>query len=119
MGRYPPTVLTEARNSKNPSDCDFDLNLLDFCVHRGVGTAVATFPGTGAERFLDDGLDGPGTPPAFRAASKTSVDLLGRTPQVVCCGHGRADVVIGQYVTGTNDHENGTRLRYAMTGGYC
>jgi hypothetical protein len=94
----------------NPSDCDFSLNLLDFCVHRGVRTPIATFPGTGAERFLDDGLDGPGTSPAFRAASETSVDLLGRTSQIVRCGHGGADVVIGQHVTGTNNHENEPKL---------
>jgi hypothetical protein len=101
------------------SDGDFSLDMLDFPVHCGVRTPGATFPGTGAERFRDDRLDGPGTSPAFRTASEASINLLGRTRQVVCCGHGRADVVIGQYVTGTNDHENGTRLRYAMTGGYC
>ena len=101
------------------SDRDFSLNLLDFCVHFGMRTLGTTLPGTGAERFLDDRLDGPGTSSAFRTASEASINLLGRTRQVICCGHGRADVVIGQYVTGTNDHENGTRLRYAITGGYC
>jgi hypothetical protein len=78
-----------------------------------VRTTVATSPGASAERFLDDGLDGPGTPPAFRAASKTSVNLLRRAPQGVGCGHGGANVVIGQHVTGTHNHENGTQLPYA------
>lgn len=67
----------ERNPREDPSEGDFDLNLLDFCVHCGVGTPVATFPSTGAERFLDDSLDGPGTSPTFRAAPKTSVNLFG------------------------------------------
>ncbi len=103
----------------DPSDGDFGLDALDFRMHRGVRTPVTTFPGTGAERFLDDGLDGPGTSPAFSAASETSVNLLRRTPQVVCCGHGGADVVIGQHVTGTNDHETEPNCDTRTRAGYC
>lgn len=100
------------------SKSDFGMNLFDFCLRRRVRTPVATSPGAGAERFLDDGLDGPGTPPAFRAASETSVNLLGRAPQIVCCGHGGADVVIGQHVTRTHNHENEPNYD-TRTGRYC
>jgi hypothetical protein len=81
------------------------LNLLDFCVHCGVGTPFATFPGTSAQRFLDDGSDRSGTSTAFGTASETSVDLPGRATQVVRCCYGGANIVIGQHVTGTNNHK--------------
>jgi hypothetical protein len=84
---------------------DFGLNSLDFCMHCGVRTPFATLPRTGAERFLDDGSDRSGTSTAFGTASKTSVDLSGRAPQVIRCGYGGANIVIGQHVTGTNNHK--------------
>jgi hypothetical protein len=70
-----------------------------------VRTPFATLPRTGAERFLDDGSDRSGTSTAFGTASKTSVDLSGRAPQVIRCGYGGANIVIGQHVTGTNNHK--------------
>ena len=73
------------------------------------GAAGAVFPRTGAERFRDNRLDGPGTSAAFGTASEAPVNLLRGARQIFCCGDGCANVVIGQHVTGTNDHENGTR----------
>ena len=88
----------------------------DFSVNSGMRATGAAFPRTGAQRFGDDLLDGPCAAPAFGAAPEASVNLLGRTRQVVRCGDGRADVVIGQYVAGTNDHKNWrARLRCADT----
>ena len=73
------------------------------------GAAGAAFPRTVAERFPDNRLDGPGTSAAFGTASEAPVNLLRGARQIFCCGDGCANVVIGQHVTGTNDHENGTR----------
>jgi hypothetical protein len=91
-----------ARN--RASGCNIGLNLLNLRVFARVRTTHATFPSAGAEGFGDDLLDGPGTATAFSTAAETAVNLLGRTRQLVRGGHGGADVVIGQYVTGTDDH---------------
>jgi hypothetical protein len=73
------------------------------------GADGAAFPRTVVERFPDNRLDGPGTSAAFGTASEAPVNLLRGARQIFCCGDGCANVVIGQHVTGTNDHENGTR----------
>jgi hypothetical protein len=72
-----------------------------------MGTAGAARLGAGAKRFVDDGLDSPGTAATFGATAETSVDLLGMAHGVVGLGDGGADIVIAQYVTGTNDHGSG------------
>ncbi|MGY4231348.1 hypothetical protein ACVIIW_000295 [Bradyrhizobium sp. USDA 4449] len=71
---------------------------------RATGTARS---GAGAERFVDDRLDGAGAPAALGAAAETSIDLLGMTHSIIGLGDGGADVVIAQHVTGTNDHGSG------------
>jgi hypothetical protein len=63
--------------------------------------------GTGAQRFLDDGLDGPRTAAAFGTATETSVDLLGIAGKAFRAAYRAADIVVGQDVAGTNDHEKG------------
>ncbi|MGC0388635.1 hypothetical protein ACVIU7_004040 [Bradyrhizobium liaoningense] len=72
-----------------------------------MGTARAARLGAGAKRFVDDGLDGPGTAAAFGATAETPIDLLGMAHGVVRLGDGGADVLITQHVTGTNDHGSG------------
>ena len=62
-------------------------------------------PGAGAERLVDDALDGAGATAAFGAATETAVDLLGVPWKLVRSVDGMADVVVAQDVTGTNDHE--------------
>ncbi len=52
--------------------------------------------------LVHDFLDGAGTTAALSAAAEAAVDLPGSARQIL--GHGIADVVVGQDVTGTNDH---------------
>ncbi|SPP93645.1 conserved protein of unknown function [Bradyrhizobium vignae] len=70
-------------------------------------TAGATGLGAGAEGFVDDRLDGPGTATAFGTTAEASVDLLGMAHGVLGLGDGGADIIIAQHVTGTNDHGSG------------
>jgi hypothetical protein len=72
---------------------------------RAAGTAGF---GAGAERLVDDGLDGPRAATAFGAATKAAIDLLGIARQIIRGADGAADIVIGQDVTGANNHSNGS-----------
>jgi hypothetical protein len=72
-----------------------------------VRAAGAAGRGTGAKRFVDNGLDRPSAAAAFGATAETPIDLLGMAHSVVGLGDGGADVVIAQHVTGTNDHGSG------------
>jgi len=72
-----------------------------------VRAARAAGLGAGAERLVDDRLDGTGTTAAFGAAAEAAVNLLGMTREIRCCVNGIADVMVAQNVTGTNDHEVG------------
>jgi hypothetical protein len=82
-------------------------------VERFVGTGLAVRAaraaglGAGAERFVDDGLDGACATAAFGAAAEASVNLLWIARQVRGYIDGTADIMVAQDVTGTNDHENG------------
>jgi hypothetical protein len=77
-------------------------------MRRGMAMVVratdAAGLGTGAERLINDGLDGPRTPTALGAAAETAVQLLGVTWKVFRTLDGTADVVVAKYVAGTNDH---------------
>src|SRR3954462_1820980 len=48
-----------------------------------VRAAGAAGRGTGAERFVDNGLDRPGAAAAFGATAETSIDLFGMAHGVV------------------------------------
>jgi len=61
-------------------------------------------PGTGAERFVDNALDGTGAAAAFGATTEAAIKLLGASRKVVCRIHSVADVVIAKDVAGTDDH---------------
>ena len=63
--------------TQESSNDDFGLTGIYFRMRYGVRTTVTAVSGTGSQRFLDDGFDGPGASPAFRAAPQTSVNLLG------------------------------------------
>jgi hypothetical protein len=71
---------------------------------RTTGTARL---GAGAERLVNDGLDGARASSALGAATETAVDLLGTAGKVFGRRDGTADVVVAQDVTGTNNHEIG------------
>ena len=76
-------------------------------VRLAVGTAGAAGLGAGAERFLDQGLDGARATAALGATAETSIDLLGIAGKVFRYTYRVADIVVGQDVTGTNNHEMG------------
>jgi hypothetical protein len=91
-------------------------------VNRLVGPIVAVRTagtarlGTGAEGFVDNGLDGARAAAAFGAATEASVNLLWIARQVRSCqgncqvrscNYGTADIMVAKDVTGTNNHENG------------
>jgi hypothetical protein len=69
--------------------------------------------GAGTESFVDDGLDGTGTTAAFRATTEAAVNLLGIARQILRGADGAADIVVGQDVTGADNHTNGTAHRKA------
>ena len=85
---------------------DIGPDAFDRGVRCGMRTPFAAFAGAGAKCFGDDLLDGPGASAAFGATAEAAIDLLGRARHFIGGGHGGADVVIGQYVAGTDDHEN-------------
>jgi len=82
-------------------------------VRLGVGMSLrlamratrTTGLGAGSESFVDDGLDGAGATAAFGAAAQATVDLLGITRQIFRGADGAADIVVGNDIAGTNDHE--------------
>ena len=61
---------------------------------RGVG------PG---QRLIHDPPDGACAPPALRAAAETAIDFAA-SPCRIVAGQRRANVLIGQHVTGADDH---------------
>ena len=69
--------------------------------------------GASAQSFVDDGLDGARAAAAFGAAAEATVDLLGIPGKVFRAIDRTADIVVGQDVTGANNHEtrgsSGTR----------
>jgi hypothetical protein len=70
-----------------------------------VRAAGAAFLDTGAEGFVDDGLDGARTPAAFGAAAEATVNLFRIARQVRGCAYGISDIVVAQNVAGTDNHE--------------
>ena len=82
---------------------------MDVCVSLGpaVRAARMTGYGAGAERLVDDGLDGARAATAFGAAAEAAVDLLGIARKVFRGVDGIAHVMVAEDVAGTNNHENG------------
>ena len=69
-----------------------------------VRTAGAAGLGAGAQRLVDDGLDGARATAALGAAAETTVNLLGVTGKMLRTLDGTADIVVAKHVTGTDDH---------------
>jgi len=69
-----------------------------------VRATGATDPGAGAERILDDGLDGARAAAAFGAAAEAAVKLLGAAGKILRGLDGTADIVVADDVAGTDDH---------------
>ena len=74
--------------------------------------------GASAQGLIDNCLDGTRATAAFGAAAEATVDLLGIPGKVFRATDRAADIVVGQDVAGTNNHENkglfddATSLRY-------
>jgi hypothetical protein len=75
-----------------------------------VRAAGAALLGTGAERFVDDGLDGARAPAAFGAAAEAAVNLLRIPRQIRGSAYGIPDIVVAQDVAGTDNHETARTL---------
>jgi len=73
-------------------------------VSMAMRAADVASPDAGAKRLINDALDSARAAPAFSAATKAAVKLLGVTRKVVGGFHGVADVVIAQHVAGTDNH---------------
>jgi hypothetical protein len=78
-----------------------------------VGAAGTAGLGAGSQRLVDDGLDGARTAAAFGAAAEATIELLGIPGQIFRTFDGTANIVVGQNVTGTNNHEGGALIRAA------
>jgi hypothetical protein len=74
-----------------------------------LAVRAASQAGLGArtQRFLDNGLDGTRATAALGAATEASIDLLGTARKVIRAIYGAADIMVGQDVAGTDDHEKG------------
>jgi hypothetical protein len=70
---------------------------------RAAGTAGL---GAGAKGLVDDGLEGARAPAAFGAAAEAAIDLFGISGQILRGADGTADIVIGQDITGTDNHKS-------------
>lgn len=67
--------------------------------------------GAGAERFLDDSLDRTCAAAAFDAATEAAIDLPGIARQLIRRADGMTDIVVGEDVAGTDNHEDAKPLR--------
>ena len=72
-----------------------------------VRTTGAAGLGTGAQRFIDDGLDGARATAALGAASETTVNLLVVARKMLRTLDGTAHIIVAKHVTGTDDHLSG------------
>src|SRR5204862_6869722 len=112
--------------SENPANSGFsggrERELVGRLISRVLAVRAARTArlGAGAERFVDNGLDGTRAAAAFGAAAEAPVDLLCiarqiRRRQVRSCANGTADIMVAEDVTGTDNHEDGGRIGDAWT----
>ena len=67
--------------------------------------------GASAQSLIDDGFDGARAAAAFGTAAEAAIDLLGIPGKVIRAIDRTADIVVGQDVTGTNNHGNEGLIR--------
>ena len=72
-----------------------------------VRAAGAAGLGASAQGIVDDGRDGARAAAAFGAAAEATVNLLGIPGEVFRAIDRTADIVVGEDVTGTNNHGSG------------
>jgi hypothetical protein len=76
-----------------------------FRLDAAVRATGAAGLGAGAERLIDNGLDGARASSTLGAAAEASVNLLGVSGEILRSVHGTTDVVIAKHVTGTDNHK--------------
>src|SRR6202000_1965952 len=74
-------------------------------VSGAMRAAGAAGLGAGAQRLVNDGLDGARAAAAFGAAAEATINLLGIPGEVFRAIDRTADIVVGQDVAGTNNHK--------------
>ena len=78
----------------------------------GVAVRPATRDVGAGQRLVHDPPDGACAPPALRAAAETAIDFAA-SPRRVVAGQRRANVMVGQHVTGTDDHRGNVPIALA------
>ena len=78
----------------------------------GVAVRPATRDVVAGQRLVHDPPDGACAPPALRAAAETAIDFAA-SPRRVVAGQRRANVMVGQHVTGTDDHRGNVPIALA------
>lgn len=73
-------------------------------VGMGMRAAGAAGLGTGAQRLVDDCLDGPCATTAFGTTAEAAINLLGVACRCSAAIHGGADIVVAEDVTGADNH---------------
>jgi hypothetical protein len=104
-----PSPRQRQQGSSGPSGSDGGFEQFGVAMSLGMVAAVwaarAAGLGAGAQRLIEDSLDGAGAAAAFSTAAQTPVDLPCRARQIIRCGGYRgADIVVAEDVTGTNNH---------------
>jgi len=82
-------------------------------LHAGMRTTGFAREGAGAERLIDDGLDGARATAAFGAAAEAAVNLLWVARKIFRGGDGVANIFVAQHIAGTDNHEN--EMTFAVT----
>jgi hypothetical protein len=85
-----------------------NVSIIRFCIGVAVGGAVraprAARLGTRAQSFVHDLLDGPGAAATLCTATKASINLPRRTWRTRS-RNGITDIMVGEDVAGTDNHE--------------
>jgi hypothetical protein len=103
-GAENPAICGTSGGRQREPDMNRRLRLGRCLAVRASGAAGL---GAGAERLIDDGLDGARASAALGAAAEASIDLLGIAGKVLGGADGAANIVVAEDVAGTNDHKNG------------
>jgi hypothetical protein len=73
----------------------------------GIRGATGIF---GGERLIHNAANGSGASSTLGAAAQATINLAGRTRRYGIAGERPADIVIAQYVTGTDNHSCPERI---------
>jgi hypothetical protein len=74
-------------------------------------TTGAAGLGAGAQRLIDDGLDGARATTALGAASEAPIELLGIAGKVLRTLDDVADIVVAKHVARTDNHQKRQSIR--------